>query len=315
MPLPRAVQEQADAADALMASMGQTVAVDPETGEPIQPAEPVVAATPTPEPAAVAPAPAATEPAADEWKHKYFTLKGMFDAEVPRLNTQVKELTAKVNDLVNRPAPQPVAPAQQQTQLITDKDRESFGPDLVDLIDRGVRQATQPLQTEIAQLRNENAQLKQTTTNVQQANTQTAEHLFLAAMERAVPDLKTVNVDPGFLAWLAEVDPIYNFPRKVAFDSSVQRRNVEQCAAIFNAYRATKAPAAPAQKPRNELATQVTPARTRASAAPTEVQKINWTPQSIENFYNELRRGAIPTDEAARLEADLNAALSEGRIS
>jgi hypothetical protein len=299
-----------------MAQMGQTGAVDPETGEPVVvPAEPVVPATP--EPAAVAPAPAATakEVPEETWNQKYHTLKGMFDAEVPRLHAQVKELNARIGELMSRPAPQPDPAAHQQSQLITDKDRESFGVDLVDLIARGVKQETAPLHAELQQLRNENAQLKQSNTHTQQVSTQTAEQLFVAEMEKVVPDLKAINVDPGFLQWLAEVDPIYGFPRKQAFDAAVARRNVAQTAASFNAYKATKAPAPPVTKPKNELATQVTPARTRASTTPTEAVKLQWTQQSIEHFYNDLRRGAIPTDEAARLEADLHAAIAEGRVS
>lgn len=313
MPLPRAVQEQADAADALMAGFENpnAPAVDPETGLPV--AAPEVAdvadAAPAPPPAA-APAPAPQEPAAEEWKHKYFTLKGMFDAEVPRLNTQVKTLSAQVQELANRPAPAaaPAVPAQ----LITDQDRESFGADLVGLIERGTQQAVAPLQAQLDAALAENAQLKQQVGQVSQSQAQNAEQVFFGKLGAQIQELEKKNGDAGFLAWLNEVDPIYGLPRKVALDNAVSVKDVVRTANIFNSYFTAK-PVPPAPAP-NPLAKQVTPARTRASAEPVAPQTIAWTHQLIEQFYAMQRQGAIPTDEAARLEADLQAAVAEGRV-
>jgi hypothetical protein len=308
MGLPRAVQEAAEAADAIVVQM---------TGEPneepiVEPQDPPVV-EPKTEPQPVVPA---TEPKSVDWEHKYSTLKGMFDAEVPRLHSQNRELRDTLATMQTQIAQlqAPKEPPKAPAQLITDQDRESFGPDLVNLIERGVKQATGPLEAELGRLRARNAQLESNVGNVAQQTAQTAEEAFYEKLERAVPGLAETNTDPAFLAWLAEVDPIYGIPRKMALDNAADQRDVARTAAIFNAFNATKAPVQQPTSKRNELANQVAPARTRQSAPPEAKQTFVWTAQSIDAFYADLRRGLIPTDEAARLEADLQAAVAEGRV-
>jgi cell division septum initiation protein DivIVA len=310
MGLPRAVQEAADAADALAAQMVGDPSGNSEP-TPNEPQEPAPQTPPEQQP--VTPAP---EHKPVDWEHKYSTLKGMFDAEVPRLNAQNRELreslTAMQNQIAQLQAPK--EPPKAPTQLITDQDRESFGPDLVNLIERGVQQATSPLQSENERLRAELAQVKANVGSVAQQTAEQAEAAFYADLGRAVPSLVQTNQDPEFIAWLSEVDPIYGLPRKVALDNAADRRDVARTANIFNAYLATKAPVQQATPPKNDLARQVAPARTRQSAPPETKQTLIWDTASINQFYEDLRRGNIPTDEAARLEADLQAAVAEGRV-
>jgi hypothetical protein len=305
-----------------MAQFSQTgAAVDPETGEPIapQPAPPPAAQTPEPVAPPQQPAPAAQEPVEPKWEQKYHTLKGMFDAEVPRLNEAVRQLSGQVNALVAEnqtlktaaPAPAPAT----QTPLVTDQDKESFGADLVNLIERATTQATAPLLAKITRLEGENGQLKSQVGNVSQQVGANSQETFITRLSQRVSDLSTVNVDPGFLAWLQQVDPIYGMPRQMALDNAVKTLDVDRSATIFEAYKATLTPPpANVNNPQAELNRQVTPPRTRTSAPPQTEQKLNWTPQSIEAFYSDLRRGLIPADMAVKLEADLNAAVAEGRV-
>ncbi|TDN70416.1 hypothetical protein [Paraburkholderia sp. BL10I2N1] len=323
MALPRAVQEQADAADAWMAqfSGAGTGAVDPETGEPIAGPEPAQPTPPEAAPQVTPPAaPAAQNPIPEQtWEQKYHTFKGMFDAEVPRLNTAVRELSGQVQQLLaenaqlkTHKAPEP---APQPQPLLTDHDKEAFGPDLVNLIERATKAATAPLQTELERLKGENVQLRSQVGNVSQQQTMTSKDTFMVRLAQRLPDVDRLNVDPGLLTWLKEVDPVYGLPRQAALDNAAQNGDVERTARIFEMYKATLAPPAPNVSNRTtELQRQVTPPRTRASATPQEAQKINWTQQGIEQFYRDLRRGVIPADEAARLEADLYAAIDEGRV-
>lgn len=321
MALPRAVQEAADAADAEMARMGLDPTglplVDPDTGLPIAapvapqaPVEPVVPATPPVAPTDV------------NWEHKYLTLKGMFDAEVPRLHAQNKDLTAQVNTIVgelavlrSRPAPTPEAPVQ----LITDQDRESFGPDLVALIERGVKQHTQPLQAELERVNAENAQLKANIGNVAQTQASSQNDTFFEKLTVLVPELQVLNTDPAFMAWLSEIDPMYGLPRKAALDNAAGKFDVARCARIFDAYKLFLNPVGvvvpPVPNPAAELARQITPRKTANSTPPDPAaQKISWTDASIAQFYADCRRGALTTEQQAHYEADLQSAVAEGRV-
>jgi len=310
MGLPKSVQEAADAADAFMAQVNGAA---PNLGEPAptpQPQDPAVTPQPEPQPAT----PPVAEPRPVDWEHKYSTLKGMFDAEVPRLYTQNRELREQMDTLRRDVEAKPHTPPPEPQRLITDQDRENFGPDLVNMMERAAREVTAPLNAELQKLRDENAQLKSQVGTAQQTAAQTAESQFYAALRQAVPTVEAVNVDPGFMAWLQQVDPIYGIPRKMALDNAADRKDVARTAAIFNAYIATITPPQVAGKPAKELERQVTPARTRSSAAPEGKQPMLWTEASINRFYADCRRGAISTDEAVRLEADLNAAIAEGRV-
>ena len=133
MALPRAVQQQVEDADALVAQLNGNQPVNPDTGEPIV-TDPKPAPEPTPQPISQEPEPKPTVP--DEtWEQRYHSLKGKFDAEVPRLYAQVREMNDQIKQLVAENA---VAKAQQQQTpaapaktLITEQDKEAFGSDLI----------------------------------------------------------------------------------------------------------------------------------------------------------------------------------------
>ena len=96
MSLPRAVQQQVEEADALVAQMSGAQPVDPDTGEPIVPANPQPDPEPQPQPISQEPEPKPAVP--DEtWEQRYHSLKGKFDAEVPRLYAQVREMNDQIN--------------------------------------------------------------------------------------------------------------------------------------------------------------------------------------------------------------------------
>ncbi|MEM5400857.1 hypothetical protein [Paraburkholderia unamae] len=295
----------------MVAQMHQEGAVETPTPEAVQQPTPAPAA-PAPEPT---PAPQPSEPKPVDWEHKYSTLKGMYDADVPRLHAQNRELKEQLSALEAKVATLSAPKPEPAPKLVTDQDRESFGPDLVALMERAAKEATAPLLQEIAALKSSNAQLQSQVGSTAQQSTQTLHNQFVSKLEQLVPEVHQMNTDEGFIAWLREVDPVYGIPRQMALNKANQDKDAGRCAAIFNAYKATKAPAADATRnAKNELARQVTPARTRAASEPVAQQPIIWTQESITHFYEQARRGAIPADEVARLEADLHAATVEGRV-
>ena len=157
MGLPQAVQRQLDEADRLMAQMNGDETGDPETG-----ANEAALVEPPPQEQPIAQeAPVVQQKSDDVWEKKYLTLKGMYDAEVPRLHAQVKELNGQVQQLIAEAATakaQPVSAPQQQ--LITDSDKEAFGTDLIDLIERATEQKISTFRAREEQLVEEIKSLK-----------------------------------------------------------------------------------------------------------------------------------------------------------
>jgi len=314
MALPRAIQKQVEDADAFVAQMnGQTdntetdpnltqnTAPDPEPQQPI---------SQEPEPKPVVPE--------ETWERKYLTLKGMYDAEVPRLHAQMRELNGQVQSLIaenaTAKAQQSVSQPTSSKTLITEQDKEAFGSDLLDLIDRASEQKVAEFRSHNAQLMDEIKELKGKLGNVSERQVVSDKDRFIAKLAAQVPNWETLNVDQGFLAWLAEVDPIYGLPRQVALSNAYESSDADRTATIFKQYQATLAPTQ--QRPSQQLQSQVAPTRSRASSAPATSagDKPIYSQDQIANFYNEWIKGHIDQAEAERIEKDINAAYSEGRI-
>jgi hypothetical protein len=314
MALPRAIQKQVEDADAFVAQMnGQTdntetdpnltqnTAPDPEPQQPI---------SQEPEPKPVVPE--------ETWERKYLTLKGMYDAEVPRLHAQMRELNGQVQSLIaenaTAKAQQSVPQPTSSKTLITEQDKEAFGSDLLDLIDRASEQKVAEFRSHNAQLMDEIKELKGKLGNVSERQVVSDKDRFIAKLAAQVPNWETLNVDQGFLAWLAEVDPIYGLPRQVALSNAYESSDADRTATIFKQYQATLAPTQ--QRPSQQLQSQVAPTRSRASSAPATSagDKPIYSQDQIANFYNEWIKGHIDQAEAERIEKDINAAYSEGRI-
>lgn len=327
MALPKAVQQQVEEADRLIAEFnGEKTGEQnpPETdppGEnqappnlqndpPSEPPEPISTETkPTPEPVPDS-----------KWEAKYHTLKGMYDAEVPRLHAQVRELTTQVQTLIadlERAKVQSVQEPSKVESLITEQDKEAFGPDLINLIERATESKVATLKTREAELVNEIKQLKSQLGNVSERQVVSDKDRFLNGLASQVPDWEVLNVDQGFLTWLQEVDPVYGLPRQAALTNAYEALDSNRVATIFKAYKALIEPKQPPQQQRNqqELQRQVAPTRSRSTTPPADAQNTKiYSQQEITQFYDEWRRGFIDNDDAVRIEKEIHAAVAEGRV-
>jgi hypothetical protein len=317
MSLPKAIQQQVEAADAFVAQMiGQPPNGDPDpNANPQDPSN--LSADPAPQPI-VSPEPQ-PQPAVPEetWQAKFFTLKGKYDAEVPRLHAQVKELNTQVQQLIAEAAAKPqTAPTPDSVKsLITEQDREAFGTDLLDLIDRATETKIAGFRDQESRLLAEIAELKGKLGRVDEMAGSSSKEMFLDRLSKQVPDWEAMNVDQGFLAWLAEVDPVYGIPRQIALNNAYEALDANRTATIFKQFKATLAPQQ-TQQPKPSLQSQVAPTRSRTSPAPatSAANTRIFTQNDIARFYDEWRRGLIDEADAVRIEQEIAAASVEGRI-
>jgi hypothetical protein len=314
MSLPKAIQKQVEQADAMVAQMnGETppgeTHLDPEPQPAPEPApEPVVSQEPQPKP----------QPSEETWQAKYLTLKGMYDAEVPRMHAQVRELNTQVQQLIAENA---IARAQTPSEptpaktLITEQDKEAFGSDLIDLIERATEAKVSEFRGREAQLQAEIAELKGKMGRVDETVAGNSKERFVERLAQQVPDWEALNVDSGFLAWLAEVDPVYGLPRQAALSNAYEGLDAVRTANIFKQYKATL-PQTQQQRANQELQRQVAPTRSRSTPAPAanpNESKI-YSQGEITQFYEEWRRGYLDETEAVRMEKEIHAAIAEGRV-
>jgi len=197
--------------------------------------------------------------------------------------------------------------------LITEQDKEAFGSDLLDLIDRATEQKVAGFRDRESQLLSEVNELKSKLGNVSERQGVSDKDRFLSALSAQVPDWEALNVDQGFLSWLAEVDPIYGLPRQYALTNAYEAFDAARTATIFKQYRNMIAP--PTQQRQPNLQSQVAPTRSRSTPATTSAgEKRIYSQQEISEFYNEWIKGRLTNEEAVKMEAEINAAQAEGRI-
>ena len=314
MALPQAVQQQVDEADRLAAelnldktnNMETNLNPDPDPNPAAEPKDNVIEeqrkqADPVPD---------------DAWSQRYHTLKGMYDAEVPRLHAQVRELNTQVQTLIGdleRIKVQQYETAKPSESLITEQDREAFGPDLIDLMERTARSTVSNPQKEL-ELVQEINKLKSQLNSVQEKQVVSDKDRFVNGLAEQVPDWESLNVNQGFLEWLQQIDPIYGFPRQVALTNAYENLEVTRVANIFNAYKSL-VPSKQAKQLNPELQRQVAPTRSRSTTQPGDQQNERYFSEwEIGQFYEDWRRGLLDNDEALKMEKEISIAVANGRI-
>ncbi len=295
--LEKAAAEAKSAADAQRATNLTSLLVDP------------VASTP----AAPAPAPAPTPPApTEDFETKYRVLQGKYNAEVPAMmrqlhetSQQIAKLTAHVTELQTRPAPtlDPVA---------NPKDAETFGADLLDMVNRVAGTKLQEAMGRIATL-------EQHIQGVSRQSAATLEEQFFTTLTAALPDWETVNDDPEFKTWIMQKDPVYGIPRQAALDRARETLNAAHAVSVFKTFLGTRAAApapAPATAPAASLASQVAPSGSGAPVPAATQAKPIISSKAVEAFYREKaqRKWDGREQEAAAIEAQIDLAMVEGRI-
>ena len=324
--LPKQVQEAADEAERLAQSLQPPEGDAAPAPDAIEPVE----ATQTPAPAATPPK--VTElPKPDDasWQQRYSTLQGMYNAEVPRMQQQLRDLSLQLQDavarLANAPKETPKPASQPTPKLGTDKDVETFGGDLIDLIRRQSADLVQAerdrVQVDMQKLQSENTDLKKQMGNVVERQGQSTRVVYLGELAKQVPDWEALNTDQAFLGWLAEVDPLSGIARQAYLNNAWEQFDVNRTAALFNAWKQATghSTTAPKQTPQQELARQVAPGTSKSSApaSPSNPSERIWTTKQIETFYTDVTKGlyaGAKKDEAARIEAEIDAAVATGRV-
>lgn len=324
MALPKAVQQQLEEADRIVADInGEKTGEDSSETNPVdQQVDQVVETDPPPND----PPPDNTisqeakqpEVSEEKWAHKYHTLKGMYDAEVPRLHSQMREMQTQIQQLIADKAvieSTKVEQKQAVESLITEQDKEAFGPDLIDLIERATESKVSTLRSREANLMAEIKELKGQLGSVTERQVISDKDRFLMGLGQQVSDWETLNIDQGFLEWLQQVDPVYGVPRQAALSNAYESLDVTRVANIFKAYKQTLPQTPAPSRAKQELQRQVAPTRTRSTTTPADgVNERIFTNQDIEQFYTDWRRGFYDEQEAADMEKQIHTAIAEGRI-
>ena len=323
MALPKQVQKQLEEVEELeKAILAQN---NPEEAQDAAPEElhtkeaDASETEPSPKPEKAKPADTSPTDVEDEtFKQKYGTLLGKYEAEVPRLHQQVREMTEVTKSLQAEIAALKVEPTKpkEKVSLVTDEDRAEFGEELLDVQRRIAKEVSQEYEERFEQ---QESVIKELQDQLAKTGSQIGEVGFSQRLAQLVPDFAAVDQDERWMKWLSEHDPMLRGPRRSQAQAAFDAGDAEAVAHYVKLWKETLAEPTESEKPavQAELEKQVAPTRSANSVKqPTNQNSKIYSTREMDAAWNKLslmmRRGKH--EEAAKLEAELSAAYIEGRV-
>ena len=262
-------------------------------------------------------------------EQRYKTLQGMYNAEVPRLHAEKRDMANRVSQLeqllagMQQPKTEPV-PKAEAPKLITDADVEEYG-DSIEVMRRVSKEETSAAEQKLKQLEK---QIEALQTNVlprveQVAANQvkTSEQAFWSELSTTVPDWRDMNDNQDFQNWLLEIDPLTGISRQTYLEDAQRNLDVGRVTNFFNAWKGNNGSESNAQPNRkaqssNELKKQVSPGKGKSSGKPQSNSNKTYSPDDIKSFFDDVRKGNYRNkeEERDRIERDIFAAQRDGRI-
>ena len=318
--LPKAIQDQVDQVEAMEREMAAQASLqEQEQTEPEQkPTLTLVQNDPETEQANSAP-PQEVQVEEVDWRRRFETLQGKYNAETPRLHEQLRNqerYTAQLKEELDRV--RSIAEAKEVVQAeVTDADETAFGSDLIDLARRVAREEYQRQYNGVrVEIDRELTPLREQVGTLAQSQIASADDKYWQALGTEVPDWEAVNVDPSWLEWLAEYDPVAGRTRQQGLDEAAQRMDVPRTAAFFQMWKATK-PQAPApsqaSQAQQELSRQVAPSKSKSGSSVPAGERI-WSRADYEAAYDHRNFLGKPPEEIAQAQKEADRAVQEGRI-
>lgn len=247
------------------------------------------------------------------WAERYKILQGKYNAEVPRLQEQIKqlktqldqatpnyeevgqlkaELAALKQQLQGKSPSQPEANAPDLDGL-----RKVYGDELVNGLYGVMKSMLAPLQQSVEKVTGDVNSFNER--NHQNENDRLKSSLRDILKPQGI-DLDQVNSDPLFIDWLKEpADELYGQSRQPAFSQALSSGDLNRVARFFTDFVKSHSQSQATSKP--NLSEHVT--RQPSSASEPEGDSIVWTPERIDALYANEKN--MDPAEFARLEKQL----------
>ena len=264
-----------------------------------------------------APADNSSEEVSDVFEQKYSTLKGKYDAEVPRLHQQVRELTEQMNAINKQAEAVKKAKAEkprEKVSYVTDADREEYGDDLIDFQRRVAKEVSQDYEERFEQ---QEKVIEELRTQVSSTGNQVGEVGFAQKLNNLVPGFDQLDNDERWVAWLNEIDPMTRGPRRNQAQAAFNSGDAEAVAHYVSLFRESVKPVNGRGDHQAELEKQVTPNRSANSSSKSVGRESKiYSAGELEKGWNKIRtlNTSGKYDDAAKLEAELTLAYMEGRV-
>lgn len=220
------------------------------------------------------------------------TLRGKYEAEVPRLNEQLAAIKAELKELRSKPV-EPEKPAYTK-ELLPDEqglgEEEALGTQgraavgkikgVVESVERKIDERLAKLEAKMA---------------AEAATQETDAFLTEVGARAGIPNIVSLNRDPRFVAFLDTVEPISGYTYKDLGSRRMGARDTLGVAEVFKAFMSKQVPSAPAVAP----VTQAKPEVSRSTERPASTTKPYIKMSAIRAFYEEVKKGKYGRNPAA----------------
>jgi hypothetical protein len=208
------------------------------------------------------------------------------------------------------------AKGSSSSNIFTEDEVDILGESAANALDKGVKamldSKIKPLEEELERNRKESADrsIREAQEVIKGRYTD-----FLSKLGKLVPDYETINVSPGFLQYMKDVDTPSGMPRSKVFEKAEEALDVWRVASFFTDYSKTIKI--------ESLEDAVNP--TGSAGSPSSTSKIGEGKDStvvtsafIDKFYEDYSKGKYKTkkgrEEAARIEAIIDKAVFSGNV-
>ena len=272
---------------------------------------------PAPEPQPEPPAPTAP-PApvpAEQWEHRYNSMKGRYDQS----QEYIRQLSEQLQRTQREKAVKPEN--NQPTRLLTEEEERDYGPEFIQVVKKAAQEDINP----------EIVALRQSVEDLRLQNQAIAMQGVYDALARTVPDWQKVNRSKEFAQWLLLPDVYSGGIRQSLLTEAFQAADAPRVVSFFRGFlseQAATGSATPAMSPAEQapqpprtpalsLDALAAPGRARsASAQQPTAEKPVYTVSDIRKFYEDVRRGLYAGRDAEHqaIERDIFQAQNEGRV-
>lgn len=306
---------------------------DAEPGTPAADATPAAVAKPVVGEGAPPQAPNIVEEENSQtYAQRWRSLQGSWNSlkhQNDQMSARIGQLEGLISTMQSTPAVAP-APTADSGSLITPKDREDYGQEMVEFAQRVSRQENAAIRAELEQAKRafqamdaRLSQVQQFVPAVQQVvQTQrlSAEDKFFAEVGRMIPGWEATNNNPEFHRWLLTPDPLSGLDRQTFLADAQKNLDAARVASIFAAFSPGGAGTHTTARPNaaaSELERQISPGSSLSAPTPSTQEARRWSRAEIAKLYDDQRRGVFKgrEQEFKAQERDLFAAQADGRIA
>ena len=263
-------------------------------------------------------------------QQKYRTLQGMYNAEVPKLHAENKDLNMRLQQmeqllstLSDQSKQNSTSQPAQHEPLVSEEDINEYG-ESIDVMRKVSREEYMPVVQKISELEKYLQDLQNNVVpqvnSLSQHQRASTEQQFWSQLGSAVPNWREVNDNADFQTWLLQQDPLVGVSRQTMLEDAQRNYDVNRVIQFFKTWLdmsgSSEATASQNSQRTSELEKQVAPGRARNASSSTATNQKTYTPEDIKKFFNDVQRGKYKgrEQERARIERDIFAAQKDGRI-